>query len=51
MRGCVSCQQHDGELRAVWETIAKVIPFVPRRTPPVPIQPLGVTEQLELFAA
>ena len=39
------------ELQAAWETTAKVIPFVPRRKPVAPIQPLGETEQLELFAA
>jgi SNF2-related domain/Helicase conserved C-terminal domain len=39
------------ELQAAWETAAKVMPFVPRREPLPPIQPLGETEQLELFAA
>jgi hypothetical protein len=41
----------DTELQAAWETTAKIIPFVPRRKPVEPIQPLGETEQLELFAA
>lgn len=41
----------ENELRAAWETTAKVLPFVPRHTPLAPMQPLGETEQLELFAA
>ncbi len=39
------------ELQAAWQNTSNVIPFVPRPRPVAPIQPLGETEQLELFAA
>lgn len=39
------------ELQAAWGTTTNLIPFVPHRKPLPPIQPLGETEQLELFAA
>lgn len=39
------------ELQAAWENTGNVIPFVARPKPMAPIEPLGETEQLELFAA
>ena len=41
----------EAELRTAWEATTNVIPLVPHRKPPAPIEPLGETEQLELFAA
>jgi hypothetical protein len=41
----------ESELQAAWEDTSNLIPFVPRPKPIAPIQPLGETEQLELFAA
>lgn len=41
----------EAELRAAWEATSNVIPLLPRPKPSAPIQPLGETEQLELFAA
>jgi hypothetical protein len=41
----------EAELRTAWENTTNVIPIVPHRKPPAPIEPLGETEQLELFAA
>jgi hypothetical protein len=41
----------EAELRAPWDTTGNVIPFPARPKPSAPIQPLGETEQLELFAA
>ncbi|MGA7704786.1 MAG: hypothetical protein WB998_07810 [Solirubrobacteraceae bacterium] len=41
----------ESELQAAWENTSNVIPFVPQPKPMAPIEPLGETEQLELFAA
>jgi hypothetical protein len=41
----------ESELQAAWENTGNVIPFAARPKPMVPIEPLGETEQLELFAA
>ncbi len=41
----------EAELRAAWENTSNVIPFLARPMPSAPLQPLGETEQLELFAA
>jgi hypothetical protein len=41
----------EAELRAAWENTTNVIQLASRRKPLPPIQPLGETEQLELFAA
>ena len=41
----------EAELRAAWEATTNVIQLASRRKPLPPIQPLGETEQLELFAA
>jgi hypothetical protein len=41
----------EAELRAAWENTTNVIELASRRKPFPPIQPLGETEQLELFAA
>jgi len=41
----------ENELQAAWETTANITPIVPRPKPSAPIEPLGDTVQLELFAA
>ncbi len=41
----------ESELQAAWENISDVIRLVPRGELSVPIESLGETEQLELFAA
>ncbi len=41
----------EAELRAAWQATTKVIPLVPHHKPPAPVEPLGETVQLELFAA
>jgi hypothetical protein len=41
----------ESELQAAWENTGNVIPFAARPKPMAPVEPLGETEQLELFAA
>jgi hypothetical protein len=41
----------EAELQAAWEATTNVIPLAPPRKPAAPIEPVGETVQLELFAA
>lgn len=41
----------ESELQAAWENTSNLIPFVPPHRPMAPMEALGETEQLELFAA